>query len=132
EPFGNSSAVPAYFCARVARENGITRMLAGDGGDEIFGGNPHYARQWVFELYYRLPGAFRRAVCEGWLLKSIPESAPFPLNKLRSYIDQARIPLPQRLHSWDFMFRTPAAEVFTAEFLGTVNTQHPDDLMTPV
>jgi asparagine synthase (glutamine-hydrolysing) len=39
EPFGNASAVPTYFCAKAAREAGFERMLAGDGGDEIFGGN---------------------------------------------------------------------------------------------
>ncbi|MGS0754213.1 asparagine synthetase B family protein, partial [Roseateles sp. GG27B] len=39
QPFGNSSALPAYYCAKVARENGVTRILAGDGGDELFGGN---------------------------------------------------------------------------------------------
>ena len=38
QPFGNSSALPAYYCAKVAREQGVTRMLAGDGGDELFGG----------------------------------------------------------------------------------------------
>ena len=40
QPFGNSSVLPGYFCALRAREDGFTRMLAGDGGDELFGGNP--------------------------------------------------------------------------------------------
>lgn len=34
EPFGNSSFVPAYHCARLAKEAGIEMMLAGDGGDD--------------------------------------------------------------------------------------------------
>ncbi|HTR58185.1 MAG TPA: asparagine synthase-related protein, partial [Casimicrobiaceae bacterium] len=38
EPFGNDSAAPTYFCAKMAREDGIKVLLAGDGGDEIFGG----------------------------------------------------------------------------------------------
>ncbi len=45
QPFGNSSALPAYYCALAAREDGIERILAGDGGDELFGGNARYARQ---------------------------------------------------------------------------------------
>ena len=45
EPFGNASAVPTYFCAKAAREAGFENMLAGDGGDEIFGGNARYAKQ---------------------------------------------------------------------------------------
>ena len=31
EPFGNSSAVPTYLCARHAHQNGLTRLLAGAG-----------------------------------------------------------------------------------------------------
>ena len=132
EPFGNSSAIPAYWCARAARERGITHLLAGDGGDELFGGNKHYRRQAVFEHYYRLPGAVRSVLCEGLLLRLIPENAPFPLGKLRSYIDQARIPLPQRLKSWDFMFRTPAGSVWDPDFLGSIQAAHPDDVAAGV
>ncbi len=58
QPFGNSSVLPAYFCALRARDDGFTRMLAGDGGDELFGGNSRYAMQNVFELYDALPRVF--------------------------------------------------------------------------
>ena len=30
QPFGNASAIPTYYCAKFARESGITRLLAGD------------------------------------------------------------------------------------------------------
>ena len=132
EPFGNSSAVPTYWCARTARERGVTHLLAGDGGDELFGGNKHYSRQHVFELYYRAPALFRSLLCEGVLLRAIPENAPFPFGKLRSYIEQARIPLPQRLKSWDFMYRTPAARVWHPDFLASIRAEHPDEVMATV
>src|SRR5574343_296291 len=32
QPFGNSSALPAYYCAKMAKEDGVSRILAGDGG----------------------------------------------------------------------------------------------------
>ncbi len=64
EPFGNSSAVPTYFCARLAREHGVSHLLAGDGGDEIFGGNERYARQRVFEVYQALPPGMRAHLIE--------------------------------------------------------------------
>ena len=35
EPFANSSAIGAYYCALLARENGVDTLLAGDGGDEV-------------------------------------------------------------------------------------------------
>ena len=43
QPFGNSSALPSFHCAAQARGDGISRLLAGDGGDELFGGNSRYA-----------------------------------------------------------------------------------------
>ncbi|MFT5722817.1 MAG: asparagine synthase (glutamine-hydrolyzing), partial [Motiliproteus sp.] len=45
QPFGNSSVMPAYFCAKLARSQGIDRLIAGDGGDELFAGNERYASQ---------------------------------------------------------------------------------------
>ena len=62
EPFGNDSAAPTYVCAKMAREDGIEVLLAGDGGDEIFGGNTRYAKQKLFEAYGRVPKALRRGL----------------------------------------------------------------------
>ncbi|MBK8992635.1 MAG: hypothetical protein IPM40_13535 [Gammaproteobacteria bacterium] len=97
EPFGNASAVPAYYCARLAREAGIRNLLAGDGGDEIFGGNTRYVKQKVFEYWQRVPAPLRTALIEP-LVSHFPLGDRIaPLLKLRSYIAQANIPLPDRL-----------------------------------
>lgn len=103
EPFGNSSAVPTYFCARFAASHGVTHLLAGDGGDEIFAGNERYSKQRVFEYYGRLPGFLRRGLIEpvADLIKA--DSGPVPVRKFRSYVEQARIPMPQRLEYWNYM-----------------------------
>ena len=55
EPFANSSAIGAYHCARLARENGVDVLLAGDGGDELFAGNERYAADKKFALYHSIP-----------------------------------------------------------------------------
>ena len=96
----------------------MRRLLAGDGGDELFAGNPHYTRQKLFERYWLLPGVIRKTIFEGVLAKVCPEESVFPFGKIRSYIDQASIPLPQRLYSWNYMFRHPSAEIFSGDFLG--------------
>ena len=31
QPFGNSSALPVYYCAHLAHEHGVDKLLAGDG-----------------------------------------------------------------------------------------------------
>ena len=60
EPFGNSSVVPAFFCAKVAAEAGVDTLLGGDGGDEIFGGNKRYEKNLIFELYGKIPQFLRQ------------------------------------------------------------------------
>lgn len=124
EPFGNSSALPAYHCARLAREDGVELMLAGDGGDELFAGNARYAKQRAFEHYGRLPGWLRRGLVEPALAAFLPTRLP-GIGKLRSYVEQARVPLPDRLQSYNFLHRHDPAEVFDAELLASVDTAAP-------
>jgi asparagine synthase (glutamine-hydrolysing) len=125
EPFGNDSAVPTYFCAKMAREDGVQVLLAGDGGDEIFGGNTRYAKQKVFEAYGRIPMALRRALIEP-LAFSLPGNGRIaPLRKLGSYIRQASVPLPDRLETYNFLHRSPFADVFEPDFLAAVDVNEP-------
>lgn len=123
EPFGNSSALPAYLCARLARDHGITHLLAGDGGDELFAGNARYAKQQVFGLYTRMPATLRRTVLEP-LLDSRAGGLP-GVRKLRSYSEQARIPLPDRMESYNFLHRIGAEAIFEPEFLREVEPAAP-------
>lgn len=126
EPFGNSSALPAYFCAKMAKDHGIETLLAGDGGDEIFAGNERYIKQRAFAPYSKLPAGLRRGLLEP-LIGALPSAVPLA-SKARSYIDQARTPLPDRLQSYNFLHRHPVAEIFQDEFLSDVDPQRPLEL----
>jgi asparagine synthase (glutamine-hydrolysing) len=132
EPFGNSSAVPTYFCARMAHEDGVKVMLAGDGGDEIFGGNARYAKQKLFEVYGLLPAALRHRVIEPLALHLPGGEIAAPLRKVKSYIEQAAIPLPERLETYNFIQRAPLADIFEADFLADIDPAQPLSLMQEV
>jgi asparagine synthase (glutamine-hydrolysing) len=125
EPFANESAVPTYFCARMAARDGKRAMLAGDGGDEIFGGNSRYAKQMVFERYARLPAALRQGLIEPLAFR-LPAGALPILRRARSYISQANIPLPARLETYNFLTRQPLSELFEPAFLAQVDVDAPE------
>ncbi|WP_448556465.1 asparagine synthetase B family protein [Thalassotalea montiporae] len=125
EPFGNSSALAAYFCASYAKEQGIDTLLAGDGGDELFAGNSRYAKQKLFFPYENAPNAFKK------LLKLLFVKSPLSklpgFSKASSYIQQAENPLPDRLQAYNFLHRFSPSDIFTPEFLANVDTSQPID-----
>lgn len=77
EPFADSSAVPTYHVARIAREH-VTVALNGDGGDELFGGYPRYRAVALASMVDRMP--LLRAALSGfsrlpWPLPAGPRAA---------------------------------------------------------
>lgn len=129
EPFGNSSALAAYYCAKLAKEKGVKRLLAGDGGDEIFAGNERYAKQMLFESYHRLP-SFASATLEA-CLNSLPSAlaqAKLPF-KAKRYIEQAKAAMPDRLQDYNFLHRHNVADIFQADFLDKINVAEPLQLL---
>lgn len=124
QPFGNSSAVPAWICATRAREDGIDKVLAGDGGDELFGGNTRYAKQRIFGWYDGVPGLLRRGLLEPTL--ALPGMDRIPLLKKGvSYVEQARVPMPDRIHMYNMLVRLGMDTVFEPDFLARVDIDRP-------
>src|SRR5699024_9955785 len=119
EPFGNSSAVAVYYCAKLAAKDGVERLLAGDGGDELFAGNARYAKQQIFEHYNLIPSALRKRLLEPFLFQ-LPEAIGL-IRKAQSYVRQAVMPLPDRLETYNFLRQTDTGEVFQADFLSTLD-----------
>lgn len=124
QPFGNSSALPAYYCAKMARDDGVTRILAGDGGDELFGGNSRYAKQRVFDWYQHIPGLFRKGVMEPILGTDLAGRLPL-VRKGASYVEQASVPMPDRLRMYNLITRLGIEQTVTSEFLAQVDTSLP-------
>jgi asparagine synthase (glutamine-hydrolysing) len=64
EPIADSSIVPSFLVSRLIRQH-ATVALGGDGGDELFGGYPHYSWvQWRNSARRFVPAPLRRLAAE--------------------------------------------------------------------
>jgi len=125
QPFGNSSALPTYFCARLARENGVDLLVGGDGGDELFGGNVRYAKQRTLSLYEEIPAAARKALIEP-ICRVLGRGPRIPLlGKGVSYVEQASVPMPERLETYNLLHRIGYREVLTEAVLAQIDVAEP-------
>ncbi len=125
QPFGNASAVPTFYCAQMARADGVAVLLGGDGGDELFGGNERYARQALFSRYASIPSAFKQLLIEPLLFGACGRY-DFPLfAKARSYIEQALVPLPDRLETYNLLARCGNGAVLHPHFHAHIDTGAP-------
>nr|WP_253946236.1 asparagine synthetase B family protein [Niveibacterium sp. COAC-50] len=124
QPFGNSSALPAYCLGLMARADGYDKLLAGDGGDELFGGNARYAKQKVFELYQAIPAAIRSSLIEpvagaGWASR-IPG-----ISKACSYVEQARMSPLARTEQYNLLQRLGQDSVLGPQFRALTDADTP-------
>ena len=122
QPFGNSSSAPTYLCARLARDDGVEVLLGGDGGDELFGGNERYAKQYLYSLYSDLPRVVRKGLIEP--VAFLPPEVGV-LGKVQRYIKNASVPMPARYDNYNLLERLGAGNVFSRDFLGTVDPLGP-------
>ena len=130
EPYGNASAIPTYFCIKMAREHGIDILYAGDGGDELFAGNERYATQRLFEYYNRIPPWLRKHFVKP-LVFSLADRLKWQLVvRGKKYIQRASVSYPERLSAFGVYEVIPMKELFCDEFLETIGRDY--DSQAPV
>ncbi len=124
QPFGNSSILPAYYCGLHARGDGFRKLLAGDGGDELFGGNSRYATQSLFELYQRIPVALRPLIeypSTQWrAFRSVPG-----LRQIGGYVRHARVPMPDRTQTFNLLNDFDTSQMLDPAFLASIDAGLP-------
>ena len=92
EPFADSSALPTWHVARMAREY-VTVALTGDAGDELFGGYDRYRAVSLAARLDRLPAGLRRFLA-GPLARAVPASsrAKTRLRMIRRWLEAVDVP----------------------------------------
>jgi asparagine synthase (glutamine-hydrolysing) len=110
EPFGDASALPTWYLARMARQH-VTVALNGDGGDELFAGYNWYVTAHMLSLLARfLPASVCRALTrrlDPWLANKLRRTfellAQAPGARFADLRMQLRPALKQTLYSAQFL-----------------------------
>jgi asparagine synthase (glutamine-hydrolysing) len=124
EPFANASAVPTYFCAKLAHDQGVDILYAGDGGDELFAGNERYATQRLFDRYHTIPDRLREFVLEP-VVFALARALQWQLFiKGQKYIRRANIPYPERLSSYGLFKQVSVADWFDDGVLSAIGKDY--------
>ena len=85
-------------------------MLAGDGGDELFGGNERYRTDQIYQLYQKIPRTLRRLI-EPVVFASPPAMM---IGKIQRYIRRSMTPNPERYCLWRPLQLFPPEQVLGA------------------
>lgn len=118
EPFGNSSAIPTFYCADFARAEGKELLIAGDGGDEIFGGNERYAKDQIFNWYHHAPALLRAG--GSMLAKALSGVDLRVANRIRNMIHRGSLPNPDRFYIDDAFASSHFEELLSPDFRAAV------------
>jgi asparagine synthase (glutamine-hydrolysing) len=74
-----------------------------------------------------VPAFLRRGLIEPLALRLPRDSRFAPLRKLRSYVEQARIPLPERLEYWNLMYAADLEAMLEPDFRAAIEPRAPLD-----
>ncbi|WP_207060979.1 asparagine synthetase B [Motiliproteus sp. SC1-56] len=125
QPFGNSSVLPTYFCARLAKSHGVDRLIAGDGGDELFAGNVRYSKQLQMDRWRQRLGPLVPLLAGGLLNSQVP-SRPAILRKGKSFVRQLRMSVTENLEYFNFLNLIDRRSVFAEALLGSLDLKEPE------
>jgi asparagine synthase (glutamine-hydrolysing) len=92
--------------------------VAGDGGDEIFGGNERYAKDMIMQRWFELPAAVKslgRAIG-----RSVGGGSNRFLNRVDNFTRRSSLPNPDRFYTDDAFASECFDELLTASFRSSV------------
>ena len=133
EPYADSSSVPTYYLARMARRH-VTVALTGDGGDELLGGYDRHIAARMANSVDALPAALRRGVARaGSALTGPRADAKSRRRKLHRFFHSLALPAGERFADWSGTLTRAEYERLAPGLpravlpIVTANAQHPLD-----
>ncbi|MCY1067630.1 asparagine synthase (glutamine-hydrolyzing) [Nannocystis sp. RBIL2] len=99
EPFGSWTALLAYHLSRFARQR-VTVALAGDGGDEVFGGYPRYRGLRISEHLGHVPPTAIALAGRALRVFGEPTTALSLRRWGRQFLDSLALPPGERYAAW--------------------------------
>lgn len=128
EPIADASIMPTYRLSKMTKEQ-VTVALAGEGGDELFGGYPTYLAHKYVSLWQSLPSVLTKNIL-GPALNKLPVS----LNnlsfdyKVKRFISAAHQPALDRHFAWMGSFTQDKQEFLLRETIKSKNLVSTKDL----
>jgi asparagine synthase (glutamine-hydrolysing) len=116
EPFADSSAIPSFYLAEMAKRQ-VTVVLNGDGGDESFAGYSRYLANLALDRAARLPRSLRLSLQA--LDRTLPPSGQIDSNRsrLQRFARATALSAPQRHASYLIQQSTrDRRDLYTSEF----------------
>ncbi len=98
QPFGDSSALPSYYLAKMTRRY-VSAVMTGDGGDELLAGYTTYPGMLYSEHYRKLPRFISKGIVPGLFSIAdmlLPPKYAYSIERFQKITEDALIPFEER------------------------------------
>jgi len=130
EPMADSSALPTWHLAQLARRD-VTVALTGDGGDELFAGYDRYRAVWISAQLDRLPRPMRRLLASQFWQRLLGGGRQRSIvRRVRRLSAVLNSPMQRRYLDWIGVFNEAGrAALYTDDFLSRLTDVDPAEFL---